>query len=151
MATTRNGTQSTNGPNEDQAGVSVTAGGSLPAGGQDMEAAAGAGGAAGAEGEREAQEESHHERSMAQRAILLRQAKEAAARLAELMGELAEAGASSPPDETGLEDRLKAAAAVLQMAGPKSRPAHVPGSAVQAVAVGVLRAEKSEAESRWQC
>ncbi len=40
--------------------------------------------------------------------------------MAELMGELAEAGASSPPDETGLEDRLKAAAAVLQMVGSKA-------------------------------
>ncbi len=82
---------------------------------------------------------------------MLKQAKEAAAKLAELMGELAESGASTPPDEADLEDRLKAAAAVLQMTGPRSQLAHVPEKAERTVAVGVLRAGKSETESRWQC
>jgi hypothetical protein len=151
MATTGTGTPSTNEPKEGQAGADMAAGGSLPRDGRGMGATAGMGSTARVEGAQEAQGESHQERGMAQRAILLRQAEEAAARLTELMGELAEAGASSPPDETGLEDQLKAAAAVLQMTGSKGQPEPVLGSAVQAVAVGVLRAEKSETESRWQC
>jgi hypothetical protein len=72
-----------------------------------------------------AQEETRPGQSRAQRAILLEQAREAAAKLAELVGELAESGASTPPDEADLEDRLKAAAAVLQMTGPRSQPTNV--------------------------
>jgi hypothetical protein len=86
MATTGTGTPSTKEPNEDQAGVSVAAGGSLPADGRDMVVTADTGSAAGAKEAREVREESHQERGMAQRATLLRQAEEAAARLAELMG-----------------------------------------------------------------
>ncbi len=102
-------------------------------------------------GAREAQEKTRPGQSRAQRATLLEQAKEAAAKLAELMGELAESGASTPPDETGLEDRLKAAAAVLQMTGPRSQLAHVPENEERTMVVGVLRAERSGTESRWQC
>ena len=61
----------------------------------------------------EAQKEVRPGQIGAQRAILLEQAREAAARLAELVGELAETGASTPPDEAGLEERLKAAAATI--------------------------------------
>jgi hypothetical protein len=50
MAMTGKGTPLASGPDEDQAGVSVTAGGSLPADGLDMGATAGAGSTAGAEG-----------------------------------------------------------------------------------------------------
>ncbi len=89
MATTGTGTPSTNGPNKDQAGGGVAAGGSLPADGQDMGATAGMGGTAGAKGVREAREESIQERGKTQRAILLEQAEEAAARLRELMTKLA--------------------------------------------------------------
>jgi hypothetical protein len=89
MVTTGPGTPSAKGPNEDQAGVSVTAGGSLPAGGQDMGATARVGGAAGAEGAREAQEKSHQEQDEAQRATLLEEAGQAAAKLRGLMAKLA--------------------------------------------------------------
>jgi hypothetical protein len=86
MARTGAGEPSAKEPNEDQAWVRMAAGGSLPADGQDMGATAGMGGTAGAEGAREAREEAHQERGKNQNAILLRQAEEAAARLAELMG-----------------------------------------------------------------
>jgi hypothetical protein len=89
MATPGTGRPSANEPNKDQAGVSVGAGGSLPADGQDMGATAGTGGTAGAKGAREAREESHQERGKTQRAILLEQAEEAAAKLRELMAKLA--------------------------------------------------------------
>jgi hypothetical protein len=112
---------SANEPSEDQAGVGATAGGGLPADGKDMGATAGMGGTARAEGAQEAREEAHQGRGKTQRAVLLEQAEEAAAKLRELMGKLAETGASSLPDETVREDRLKAAAAILQMAGdPKA-------------------------------
>jgi hypothetical protein len=54
MATTGTGTPSANEPNKDQAEVSVTAGGGLPAEGQDMGATAGTSGTAGAEGTQDA-------------------------------------------------------------------------------------------------
>jgi hypothetical protein len=54
MATTGTGTPTTNEHNEDQAGVGMTAGGGLPAEGQDMGATAGTGNAAGAEGAHDA-------------------------------------------------------------------------------------------------
>jgi hypothetical protein len=98
MAATGAGTPSANEPNEDQAGGGVTAGGGLPADGQDMGATAGTGGAARAEGALEAREKSDQEQGKAQRIALLRQAEEAAAKLAEVMGKLAETGASSLPD-----------------------------------------------------
>ncbi len=67
----------------------MAAGGRIPADGQDMGATAGTGGTAGAEGAREAREEAHQERGKTQRAILLEQAEEAAAKLRELMVKLA--------------------------------------------------------------
>jgi hypothetical protein len=67
----------------------------------------------------EAQKEVRPGQNGAQRAILLEQAREVAVRLAELVGELGETGASTPPEEAGLEERLKAAAAALQVAGPE--------------------------------
>ena len=70
-------------------------------------------------GAQKAQKEARPGQDGAQRALLLEQAKKAAARLAELVGELAETGASTPPGEAGLEERLRAAAAALQMAGPE--------------------------------
>ncbi len=75
---------------------------------------------------------------------MLEQAKEAAAKLAELMGELSESGASTHPDKADLEDRLKAAAPVLQMTEPRRQLVHVPENAERTVAVGVLRAENQE-------
>jgi hypothetical protein len=110
MAATGKRASLASGSNKDRAGASIAAGGSGPG-----------------MGAQEAQEEARPGQNRAQRAILLEQAREAAARLAELVGELAEAGASTPPDEAGLEERLKAAAAVLQMAGPESQPTNVSG------------------------
>jgi hypothetical protein len=121
-----------------QARASVSAGGSCPADWIDA-------------GAREAREEARPGQSRAQRATLLEQAKEAAAKLAELMGELSELGAPTHPDKAGLEDQLKVATAVLQETGPRRQLAHVPENAERTVAVGVLRAEKSGTESRWQC
>ncbi len=95
-------------------------------------------GTARAKGAREARKEAHLEQGKAHRIALLRQAEEAAAKLAELMGKLAETGASSLPDETGREDRPKAAAAILQMAGPESQPVPGLGGAVRTVAVFVF-------------
>jgi hypothetical protein len=89
MATTGKGTPLASGPDEDQAGVSVTAGGSLPADGQDVGATAGAGSTARAEGAREAQEETHQGRAEALRAALLEEAGQAAAKLTGLMARLA--------------------------------------------------------------
>jgi hypothetical protein len=54
MATAGTGTPSANEPNEDQAGVGVTAGGGLPADGQDMGATAGTSRTAGVEGAQDA-------------------------------------------------------------------------------------------------
>jgi hypothetical protein len=71
MATTGKGTPLASGPDEDQVGVSVTAGGSLPADGLDMGATAGVGSTAGAEGAREAQEETHQGRAEALRVAQL--------------------------------------------------------------------------------
>jgi hypothetical protein len=78
-------------------------------------------------GVQEAQKEARPGQDGAQRALLLEQAKKAAARLAELVGELAETGASTPPEEAGLEERLKAAAAALQMTGPEYQVTGVAG------------------------
>ncbi len=45
--------------------------------------------------------------------------------MAELVGELAETEASTPPEEAGLEERLKAAAAALQMTGPECQATNI--------------------------
>ena len=82
---------------------------------------------------------------------MLEQAKEAAAKLAELMIELSESESPTHPDEAGLGDQLKIATATLQETGPKRQLAPVPENAERTVAVGVLRAERPVAESRWQC
>ncbi len=87
----------------------------------------------------------------AQRAILLKQAREAAARLAELVGELAETGASTPPEEAGLEERLKAAAAALQMTGPECQATNISEKGERSLVVGVLRADRLGAGSQWRC
>ncbi len=50
---------------------------------------------------------------------MLEQAKEAAAKLAELMIELSESESPAHPDEAGLGDQLKIATATLQEMGPK--------------------------------
>jgi hypothetical protein len=149
MATMGTGTPSANEPNEDQTGVGVTVGSGLPAEGQDTGATTDAGGTARAEGAQVAWERAHQEGGKAQRIALLRQAEEAAAKLAELMDKLAETGASPFPDKTGREDRLRATTAILQMTEPTNQLALDLGSRVQAVAVGVLRAEESEIESQW--
>ncbi len=85
MATLGTGTPSAKEPNEDQTGVGVTVGGGLPADGQDMGATAGTGDTAGEEGAQVARKGAHQERGKAQRAALLEQAEEAAAKLKELM------------------------------------------------------------------
>jgi hypothetical protein len=151
MAKTGTGTPSASGPNEDQTGVGVTVGGGLPVDGQEMGATAATGDTAKAEGAQVAREGAHQERSKTQRAPLLEQAEEVAAKLAELMDELAEAGASPLPGETYREDRLRAATAILQMTEPPDQPAPNLGTRVRAVAVGVLRMEESETDSQWRC
>ena len=99
----------------------------------------------------EAQKEARSGQDGAQRALLLEQAKKAAARLAELVGELAETGTSIPPEEAGLEERLKAAAAALQMTGPECQATDISERGERSLVVGVLRADRLGAESRWQC
>ncbi|MFN9905848.1 MAG: hypothetical protein ACK56F_06935, partial [bacterium] len=81
---------------------------------------------------------------------MLEQAKKAAAMLAELVGELAETGASTPPEEAGLEERLRAAAAALQKTGPECQVTEsVSAGGERSLVVGVLRADRKEPESRW--
>ncbi|MFO0003666.1 MAG: hypothetical protein ACK559_21305, partial [bacterium] len=48
-------------------------------------------------------------------------------------------------------DQLKIATATLQETGPERQLAPLPEDAERTVAVGVLRAERPVAESRWQC
>ena len=99
-----------------------------------------------------APKEAHPEQDGAQRALLLEQAKKAAARLAELMGELAETKASTPPEEAGLEERLRAAAAVLQTTGPECQVTEsISAGGERSLVVGVLRAGRREPESQWRC
>jgi hypothetical protein len=90
MATTGTRTPLAKEPKEDQAGVSATVGGSQPADGRDMGATTATSDTAGAGGAQAAQERAHQERSKTQRATLLEQAEEAAAKLADLMGKLTE-------------------------------------------------------------
>jgi hypothetical protein len=151
MATTGTRTLSAKEPKEDQTGVGATVGDGLPADGQGMGATAGARDTARAGGVQEARERAHQERSKTQRAALLEQAEEAAARLAELMGKLTEAETSPLPGESCREERLRAATAILQVTGPPSQPAPELGTRVRAVAVGVLRAQESETDSQWRC
>ncbi len=88
----------------------------------------------------------------AQRALLLEQAMKAAARLAELVGELTETGASTTPEAAGVEERLRAAAAALQTTGPECQVTEsVSARGERSLVVGVLRADGKESESRWQC
>ncbi len=82
---------------------------------------------------------------------MLEQAEAAAAKLAELMGRLTDAETSPLPDETGREERLRTATAILQGTEPPSQPAPGPGTRVRAVAEGVLWALESETESQWRC
>jgi hypothetical protein len=89
MATSGTGTPSAKEPKEDQTGVSATVGGGLPADGQDMGATTATSNTARAGGAQEARERAHQEWSKTQRAALLEQAEEAAAKLKELMARLA--------------------------------------------------------------
>jgi hypothetical protein len=75
MATSGSGPPSANEPKEDQAGVSATVGGSLPADGRDMGAATATSDTAGAGRAQAVQERAHQERSKTQRAALLEQAE----------------------------------------------------------------------------
>jgi hypothetical protein len=138
-------------PKEDQAGVGATVGGGLPADGRDMGATTATSDTARAGGAQAARERAHQERSKTQRAALLEQAEEAAAKLADLMGKLTETETSPLPGETCREERLRAATAILQMREPPSQPAPELGTRVRAVAVGVLRAQESETDSQWRC
>ncbi len=70
MVTTGTRTRLAKEPKEDQAGVGVTVGGSLPADGRDMRATTATADTAGAEGAQEAPEESQQEQDKAQRARL---------------------------------------------------------------------------------
>ena len=151
MATSGSGLPSAKEPKEDQAGVSATEGGGLPASGRDTGATMVAGETARAGAAQAARKEAHQERAKTQRAALLEQAEAAAAELAELMGKLTEAETSPLPGETCREERLRAAAAILQGTGPPSQPVPGLGDRVRTVAVGVLRARGSETDSQWQC
>jgi hypothetical protein len=123
MATTGTRTLLAKEPREDQAGVSATVGGSQPADGRDMGATTAASDTAGAGGAQAAQERAHQEWSKTQRAALLEQAEEAAAKLADLMDKLTETETSPLPGEMCREERLRAATAILQMREPPSQPA----------------------------
>jgi hypothetical protein len=124
MAPTIRNASVVSGPNEHRVGAGMAAGNSGPG-----------------MGAQEAQKEARSGQDGAQRALLLEQAKKAAARLAELVGELAETGASMPPEEAGLEERLKAAAAALQMTGPECQATDISERGERSLVVGVLRAD----------
>jgi hypothetical protein len=96
-----------------------------------------------------AQEKACQELDRTQRAALLEQAEEAAAKLKELMAKLAVMGVSPQADKTGREEQLMAT--ILQMVEPTNQPTPDLGSRVPAVAVGVLQAEEPEDESQWRC
>ena len=146
MAATGKGTLLAREPDENQAKVSGAVGGSMPTDGRDMKVATATSGTARAGAARGAQEEARPGQTRAQKATLLEQAKEAAAKLAELMIELSESESPTHPDEAGLGDQLKTATATLQETGPKRQLAPVPEDAERTVAVGVLRAERPVAE-----
>ena len=130
MATTGTRTPSAKEPREDQAGVSAAVGGSQPADGRDMGATTATTDTAGAGGAQAARERALQQRGKTQRAALLEQAEEAAAKLADLMGRLTETEASPLPSEACREERLRAATAILQMKEPPSRPAPEPEARV---------------------
>jgi hypothetical protein len=148
MATSGSGLPSAQEPKEDQAGVSATVGGSLPADGRDTGATTAASETARAGAAQVAREGAHQQRGKNQRTALLEQVEAAAAKLAELMGKLTEAETSPLPGETCREERLRAATAILQGTEPPSQPAPGPGNRVRTVAVGVLRALESETDSQ---
>jgi hypothetical protein len=151
MATISTGVLSANEPNKNRTGVGASTGGSLPASGRGMGATAGASDTVGAKEAQVTRGEAHPEQSNVQRAALLEKAEEAAAKLAELMDKLAGTGASAACSESSREGRLKAAAVLLQMAGPLGQPAPDQGSRAPAAIVGALRAKETEKEARWQC
>jgi hypothetical protein len=105
-------------PKEDQAGVGAAVGGSLPADGRDMGATMATSDTAGAEGAQEAQEESQQERDKAQRAALLEEAGQVAAKLTGLMAKLAGTWqtplADTEPRVMALAARLVPAAECLE-------------------------------------
>jgi hypothetical protein len=109
------------GPDEDRVGASMAAGGSLPADGRGTEASTGASDAAGAGGAQEARVKVCREGEEAQRAALLEQAEDAAARLKELIAKLGVVGvtplAETEPQMVVLEARLAPAARYLTTAG----------------------------------
>jgi hypothetical protein len=86
-----------------------------------------------------------------QRAALLKQAEEAAAKLTELMAKLAGTKALPLAARTDREDRLMAATVILQMVEPTNQPPPELGTRVRTVAVGVLRAEEPEDGMQWLC
>jgi hypothetical protein len=96
-----------------------------------------------------AQERASQEVDRTQRAALLEQAEEVAARLTELMAKLGGMGVSPQVDRTGREEQL--IATILQMVEPTNQPVPDLGNRVPAVAVGVLRTEEPEDESQWRC
>ena len=106
-------------PDENQARVSGAVGGSMPADGRDMGATTATSGTARAGAARGAREEARPGQTRAQRATLLEQAKEAAAKLAELMIELSESGAPTHPDEADMEDQLKLQPPCCKRRGPE--------------------------------
>jgi hypothetical protein len=110
MATTGIRTPSAKEPREDQAGVSATVGGSQPADGRDTGATTATTDTAGAGGAQVARGGAFQQRGKTQRAALLEQAEEAAAKLKGLMAELAGTWVS-PLAET--EPRVVALAARL--------------------------------------
>jgi hypothetical protein len=117
MATTGTRTPSAKEPKEDQAGDGATVGGGLPADGRDMGATTATSDTARAGGAQAAREGALQERGEAQRAALLEQAEEAAARLKELMAKLAGMCvaplADTEPRVVALEARLVPAAECL--------------------------------------
>ncbi len=129
MATTGTRTPLAKGPRQDQVGVSATVGGSQPADGRDMGATTATSDTAGAGGAQAAREGALQQRGKTQRAALLEQAEEAAAKLADLMDRLTETETSPLPREMCQEDRLRAATAILQMKETRAsrRPSWEPG------------------------
>jgi hypothetical protein len=110
MATPGSGPPSAKEPKENQAGVSATVGGSLPADGRDMGATTATSDTARAGGAQAAREGALQQRGKAQRAALMEQAEEAAAKLKGLMAKLAGTWVSPLADT---EPRVVALAARL--------------------------------------
>jgi hypothetical protein len=118
MATTGTRTPLAKEPREDQAGVSATVGGSQPADGRDMGATTATSDTAGAGGAQAAREGAFQQRGGAQRAALMEQAEEAAAKLKGLMAKLAGTWVSplaeAKPRVVALAARLVPAAECLE-------------------------------------